>query len=321
MSEQKDMGIFFICFTILSIIWVYIFSITSFSYSDLFNFMAFQKLLSAEIIIYLILMGFVIAASVYVLLYFSQRLKETEIAVASLLGILFVIFAGWGLFSTKSFFILMMIFYALGCIWAIHKKVKIKETAWSRAKQGWVASRGVFLFLGVGALFGGIVVTYGSLPYYQGVMKSSALNLTTSVDISSFITEEDVRELVISQELTRAEIEELVRDEYERQEGFSDLSPAEQQRLIDTTTEETYQRQLDGREANIDRAYNFLQERKTVAPDTVSNIIERMPFTKTLLDLLPFFAGMISLSFVLIFGQVFVSPFAAILSIWIKKEK
>lgn len=174
--------------------------------------------------------------------------------------------------------------------------------------------------LGVSGLLGGLLFTYLSLPTYQGLVKSSLLNFTSNVDIGSIMSREDVRQIVMEQELSRDQIKNLVTQQYQQQSWFNALSASQQEQLIENATTETYNAQINNREQNVDNMYNFLKDRRLSLPSVTGDLIERIPLTKAMLDLMPIFTGLLLMSAITVFGQFFVGPFLALFSLGLKEK-
>jgi hypothetical protein len=320
-DRVKIMLIGIVAFSIFTAAGVYAFSLTEIGFVDAFNLNIFQKFFTGNTIFYLIIMGAFFAADAAVIAWLTNRLGGWDSAIVVIIGMGIALLFGVGanLFSTLYNFTIFMFFLLLGSVYAAHSNWDISGKGMSRAKTVYSVSKKVMTIMAVGGLVGGVMITYLDAPFYQGMVKSGIVTVASGVNIGSLITEENVRELVISQELSRAELEEFYMGFCSDDSACSTLPLSAQETFVQQSTDTALQAQTDNRDKNVDNFYTVLQKRNTALPDFTANIIENFPLTKAMLDILPLLTGLILYSAISVFGRIVVGPFAALFGLFVKK--
>lgn len=306
-------------FTLFSIFWVYLFSQTGIGFTDTLNPGFIFELLKAETVLFLILIAFVLAVSIFILVYFSRYLEKEIMAGIVVGGSILTIIAGTFWFTNIMVFSFIMVFYMIGCLFLVRTVPEIEETKFSKIKIGWKSSRKILFSMGLGGFLAGLIFVYVDLTEYQQNVKDSLLN-ATQMNLAGVITRDDVENIVIQQELTRDEIRSLIQDQFSGLSWFNDLLPSQQTMLVEEATDQTYNYQIENRDSNVDRLYNIMISKlESGEPLMGTEILDRIPIMKTMLNLLPVFSGLIIMSGILFFSQILVSPFSALLALLLKK--
>src|SRR3989344_5154480 len=138
--EWKKIAIGAGVFAALNFVWLYTYSLTRFSFNDAFDLnLVFKVASNSNAIAMLFVTGFLLAAALFIIAYFSHFLKHEETLALALMGGLPAFAAGLFWFSNKTAFFLMYAFYLAGCLFL----------AWGKPRE----INGLFDKLGAGLAF------------------------------------------------------------------------------------------------------------------------------------------------------------------------
>ncbi|GEM_PF-5413692 len=320
-DREKYLLIGAVAFSVITFGIAYLFSLTNLGFSDAFNLNIFQKLFVGNTILYLIIVGALFAADTALLVWITNKLKDWDPSIVGVAGsiIAFALGAGLHIYSTINSFGIFMFFYALGSFYVAHKTWDISGKGLSRAGAVYNASKRFMMIMAVGGLIGGIIITSSAGPYYQGLIKSNVIGFASGINLGSLITKDDVRQLVISQELTQAEITKAYTDSCNSDPSCSSLPDNQKQTYIQQQATKAYQAQTANLDKTVDSVYSSFQQKSSFLPTLTSDIIDRFPLTRVILNVLPIFIGLILYSAVATFGTIVVGPFSALFGLFLKK--
>lgn len=306
---------------VLNALWLYVYSRLGIEFDTVFDFGAALQMIGLSVIFAAFFIGFLIALAIFALLYVSRSLPRNEAVLVAVLGTAIPALLGT-FFVSGAVFLFMMVFYALGGIYMAATPEPGLKGVFQKMRAGWNAQRKVIFIVALGGLLVALLLTQANLPYYQQKVKSSLLNMTASLaNAEGLVSREDVRQMVISSELSSEEMHAQLVQSCEASPSCAALEPEVKQPFLENQTQKALLEQEAGREARVDLAYGEMRERFSgnQTRQLAERMLERLPLVNTAMAALPILAGVLAFSAILFFETLFIAPFAALLGLLLKK--
>ncbi len=330
--DKKTLPIAILSFTTLSMLWIYLYSMTGISFDHAFNLVSLIELINLKTTLILLATGLVLAKAIIVLNYFRTKLSKEEILLSCLVGSITPLIALYPLFTDKSAFLIMMMFYLTGTTLLIHfpSSKERKKSRLKALKVGWDNSKKLIYLLAIGAFFTGTFLTFLTLEERQEQFKTGIIDATqlqvAQMNLTRMLEDEEGGlELNLSREWYEENIfiPEIL-PEYNRSlmelygVTWEDLPPETQEQVFNETYETFKESYGDGglmenlQSTLGESMQEEIQER--VSETMGEQLFEEIPMFKAMLDFLPIIIGLAISSFVVMYGLLFVLPFCAVIN-------
>ena len=308
----------------LNALWLFMYSRMGIEFDTFFDFGAAFGLVDATTIFVAGFIGMLLSAAILALLYISRSLPRNEAVTAALLGTGVSAIAGAFFFGSRTIFLVMMAFYVAGSAYMASTPEPELKGIISKMRTAWNAQRKVMFVVALGGLFVGVVFTQANLPQYQEQVKSSLLNMTTLLvggNASGLVSLDDVRQIVVSSELTRDQALGRMEASCAATPSCASLSPSDKATFLESQTDKYMQDQAASREYRVQTTYSDMQSRFSgnQTAQMVGNMFNRLPIMRTAMTLLPLLAGVMAFSTILFLETLFVAPFSILFSLMLDK--
>lgn len=308
----------------LNALWLYMYSRMGIEFDTVFNFSAAFRLLDATTVFVAGFIGLLLAAAILALLYVSRSMPRNEAVTAALVGTGIPAVFGTFFFASKTIFLVMMAFYVGGSAYMASTPEPELKGIVSRMRAGWNAQRKVMFVVALGGFFVGLVFTQADLPKYQEQVRSSLLNMTSLLvggNASGLVSLEDVRQIVISSELTRDQARSQLEASCAVTPSCASLPPSDKSSFLSSQTDKYLQDQAANREYRVQATYADMQGRFSgnQTAQMVGNMFNRLPIMRTAMTLLPLLAGVMAFSTILFLEMLFIAPFSILFSLMLDK--
>lgn len=339
MTDRKTTILSITLFTVLTTLWVYLYSQTGISFDHSFNFVKVMNMFSLELILMLLAVGALLSGAITSLNFFRTKISEKGAILTALIGSIVPLVLLFSLFTNQLIFILMMLFYAAGAVLLVlfPSSKKRKENNFKALKIGWSNSKKVLYLLALGGFIIGMLATFSSLEQKQDQFMDGIVNMTSmqagQIDMGEIITGENGEEigLNMSREDYRQDIFiPTIIPEYNKtlnKNGmkWSDISSKQQETVFNESYnnfQETYSGdELASKlESSMSESINE-KIQKEMSGQIAEQLFESIPLFKTMMDLLPVLTGILIGSLILMYGLIFVSPFCAVMNPLMPKRK
>ena len=313
-----------VIFAMLNIGWVYVFTLSSIKFEYAFDPSALLTLVrdsGLTTLVILLIMGLMMALAILTARAFSSRLTKDETIIMVFVGAALPIAVCFSLFENTLVFSIIMLFYLLGCAFVIREPEK-EEGLLSKMGAEYDVSKRIMTLVALGSLVASLIFVYSHPTETQDKFKDSLIKVQTVMNISSLITKDDIRQMVLAGGtplLSKDQIREQLVNQTAILTGLTTEQVMADPALMDTINAKTdqvdaYQEQQ--MENTIDATYARLANSSS---EMTSPILERMfekPPLKYLFDFLPILISIMVASMVSLFGMVWVSPLSAFLGMF-----
>lgn len=337
--DKKMLAVSTAIFTVLNILWIYLYSTTSISFDHSFNFMLIMNVFSLELIIVLLITGIVLSGALMTLNFFRTKMSKEGSVLTVLVGSTVPLVLLFNTFTNEWIFIFMMLFYTAGALFLVlfPSSKKRKKSRFKALKTGWDNSKKVLYLLALGGFLIGMVATFSSLEQRQDEFMDGIINMTSvqagQIDVGELMQGDNGEGmgLNLSREEYRQEIFiPTVVPEYNKtlnENGmkWSDLSQ-EQQESVFNESYSSFQDTYSG-EGLAQKLESSMSEaigekiQKQMSGKIAEQLFENIPIFKAMMNLLPVLTGIVIGSFILMYGVLFVSPFCAVINSLMPKGK
>jgi|GEM_PF-5741156 len=298
------------------------------------------QVIKIENILFLILSGVALAATIITTNYFHIKQGKRNTAIASTAATIISIPILLPLFENRPIFISMMMFYLAGLITVTYlSKIEEKEGILEKLSSGWNISKKMIYLLAIGGLIIPLLMTATTLEYRQEQFKESMIDITESqieeIDLAEMIDPEEIDIGSKPGNMTKEEFKEDILlpqikmtgmpMDYETWENMTEEEREvtleylyeefmEEQEDIDETIEETFSRAIEQQLEDIET---------DIMRPMMEQMFEEIPIFNLTLRALPIITALVVSSLILLHGTIFVYPFFALMSliIPIKQEK
>jgi hypothetical protein len=319
MQIQKKTLVGAAIFTLLNIVWFFVFSKMNMGFFDLFDYNIFLNLMNLNIFFLLLLTSIIIAGAISIMFITASDDKKQNLILFGAGGgtsvvIAFIIFNS----LISMLFALAFIF---SCLLAICT-FKIETTSvFSKMKFGWGAARKVGAFFAIGALMIALFFTLLNKEVCEqktkeSISKFAARSVGQAIDMASLISKDDLKNLLCSS-VTREGVAKTA--EAQLGDMWNTLTEEQKNKIID----DSYAKSLEScsNDAYLNQAYATLQQNLNnrnisfVSESTIEKIMEQLPIMKTILQILPIISAIMLFSGINLFMTAFVAPFVALISL------
>lgn len=307
------LGIVF--FSIVNIIWVYLFTWTGIKFDDVFDpriVFRFTGEGASGLIFLLLAMGFLMALAISLVRLFSQYLNQTEKNIMVIAGVSIAILTCLSSYTNLVVFLIIMLFYMIGCLFLA--KADESKGFLSKLSSGFKASKKVVTILTIGSLVASFLFIAMNPAESQSKFKEAMLSFQSSINIGSLITKDDVREMVIGsgQLLTKDQMRQTILAGANVTEEQVAANPA----LADYVSEQVdkaYALQYDQLDKTIDSTYARLANSSSAMTRPIMEKMFQKPPFSYLFDFMPVLIAVLVASMVSLFGAVWIAPMAAVI--------
>ncbi len=305
-------------FTLINIWWVYLYTWTGLRFSDAFDpkvVLRFTGPDAISLILLLLAIGFMVALSIFLARLFSLYLNKLERTIMVVVGVALPIAACLSFFSNTLVFVIIMLFYMAGCMLLVYSKSEGGKS-WSKMKSNYHASKNVVALLAIGSLVASLLFVYMNLDDSKAKFEDAMLNFQSSINIGSFISKDDVRNMVVSQMFTKDQLREQIINGTAAQLGIPVDQITSNQTIMDTVNQQTdiaYNKQISSLDSIIDQNYaRITNSTSAMTRPIIEKMFANPPFSY-LFDFLPILIALVITSLVSSFGAIWISPMSGAL--------
>jgi len=305
-------------FTLINIWWVYLYTWTGIRFSDAFDpkiALRFTGPDAITLILLLLAIGFMIALSIFLARLFSLYLNKLERTIMVAVGVALPILACLSFFNNTLVFLIIMLFYMAGCMLLVYSKSESGKS-WGKMKSNYHASKNVVTFLAIGSLVASLLFVYMNLDDSKAKFKEAMLSFQSSINIGSFISKDDVRNMVVSQLFTKDQLREQIINGTAAQLGVPVDYITSNQTIMDTVNQQTdiaYDKQMSSIDSIIDQNYARITNSTSVMTRPIMEKMFATPPFSYLFDFLPILIALVITSLVSSFGAIWISPMSGAL--------
>jgi len=307
-------------FTLINIWWVYLYTWTGIRFSDAFDpkvMLKFTDPNAINLILLLLVIGFMIALSIFLARLFSLHLNKPERTIMVAVGVILPITICLSFFSNTLIFLIIMLFYMVGCLFLVYSKHEGGKP-WSKMKSNYNASKNVVTFLAIGSLVASLLFVYMNLEDSKASFKEAMLDFQSGINIGSFMTRDDVKEMVLNsgQLLTRDQIRDQLINGTATQLGIPIDQVTSNQAtmdMINTKADEIYANQMSSLDQTVDQTYAKLTNSTSAMTRPIMEKMFAAPPFSYLFDFLPILIAVVITSLVSSFGAIWISPMSGAL--------
>lgn len=317
------LGIVF--FSIVNIIWVYLFTWTGIKFDDVFDpkiVFRFTGEGASGLIFLLLAIGFLMALSISLVRLFSQYLNQMEKNIMVVSGVTIAILTCLSSYTNLLVFVIIMLFYMIGCL--LLAKVGESKGLFSKLSSSFNASKKVVTILTIGSLVASFLFIAMNPTESQSKFKESMLSFQSSINIGSLITKDDVRNLVANQLQTKDQIRDLLINgsvtQIAADRGISEDDVRNDATLmaliesqVDSRVDSVYQAQYDSLDKTIDQTYAKMSNSSSALMRPIMEKMFAKPPFSYLFDFMPVLIAVLVASMVSLFGAVWIAPMAAVI--------
>jgi len=307
-------------FTLINIWWVYLYTWTGLKFSDAFDpkiALKFTGPNAITLILLLLAIGFMVALSIFLARLFSLYLNKLERIIMVAIGVILPIAACLSFFNNTLAFLIIMLFYMAGCMLLVYSKHEGGKS-WSKMKSNYHASKNVVTFLAIGSLVASLLFVYMNLDDSKAKFKEAMLSFQSSINVGSFISKDDVRQMILSS--GQLMTEEQIRDQLVNQTAVTNgvtpdviLSDSNIMTLIDANVTKIYNMQMENLDKTIDQNYARMTNSTSAMTRPIMEKMFATPPFSYLFDFLPILIALVITSLVSSFGAIWISPMSGAL--------
>lgn len=298
--------------TLLTISWIYVYSLTGISFDLLFQLGEITELMKVQTLIFLVISGALLATTLMLTQYFSQKQRHTNSILAIAISTSIAIAALAPILKNPPVFVSMMMFYLSGLILIAYLPMPEKKKGiLNILSSGWETTKKVVYFLGLGGFIITMLMTFATLEQRQEQIQDSVVEITQA-QIRGMDLEGMVGEGIgpgLDAELTKEEFEEQLIEgiktmgmpmNYSR---WQELDEEQQENIINQSYQ-NYQEEME--EGLLTMPDEQLEEQ---VEETVAEMFVEIPAFRIMLDLLPILTAAIASSMIVLYGTILVPPF------------
>ncbi len=302
-------------FSIVNIIWVYLFTWTGIRFDDVFDpkiVFRFTGEGASGLIFLLLAIGFLMALSISLVRLFSQYLNQMEKNIMVVAGVTIAILTCLSSYTNLVVFVIIMLFYMLGCL--LLAKTGESKGLFSKLSSSFNASKKVVTILTIGSLVASFLFIAMNPAESQSKFKESMLSFQSSINIGSLITKDDVRNMVIGsgQLLTKDQIRQTIlsgANVTEEQLAANPVLAA----YVSEQVDKAYALQYDQLDKTIDSTYaRLVNSSSSMTRPIMEKMFAKPPFSY-LFDFMPILIAVLVASMVSLFGAIWIAPMAAVI--------
>jgi hypothetical protein len=305
MKNPKAMAIGLAAFSVVNIIWLYLYTLVGIKFSDAMDPKILFKFAGPNgpmMILLLLGVGFLIALSIFLVRLFSRDLSTIERLVMIAAGVAISIGVGSVLYSNLIVFVIMMAFFMLGCM--MIAEPESVSGFFSKLGAGNGATKRVMLMLTIGSLVASLIFVSMNTDDAKIKTKDAISSLMSNLNFSSMLSnivpggvmsQDQIREMLINQTMNNLG---FTRDQV--------LNDPTLMTSIDGNASQIYQSQAQ----QIGRLTNTSGTMQPI----IENLLDNPPFSY-FFDFLPIIIAVAVASVVSLFGAVWVSPMGALLGL------
>jgi hypothetical protein len=313
--------------TVANTAWVYLYTLVGLNFTKIFDpvfFIGFMKDISW--VPALLLTGFLIAVSIFIARFFSAYISKPERLLMLLVGVIVPMAIGLVLYSNLLIFIIVMLFYLLGCVLAIGLADTEIKGLFSKFGSGYNVTKTVLNIVAIGSIVASLLFFYTNLEDSQAKFKEGILSIQSQINLGSFLSKDDIRGMIMSSGsvMTVDQIKELLITQAATASGVSaDMIRANPaiMSMIDGNATVIYDNQIQSLDAQVDRAYDQITNSSS---STIRPLLESMlskPPMKYIIDFMPVISAIIVASFISLFSMVWVSPMGSLIGVLMPKRE
>ena len=307
-------------FTVLNILWVYLYSLVGLNFTQIYNpvfFLDLAKDLSWVPV--LLLTGAVLAAAIFVARLFASYLAKNERLLMVAIGGVIPLAIGLAIYSNLIVFSVTMVFYILGCVLAIGLPETELKGALSKMGSGYSVSKTVINLVAIGSLVASLIFFYSNLEDSQTKFKEGIVGIQSQLNIGSFISKDDVKQMVGGS----------ITDDQLRQQAATQIGNSIGKTADEVLADPTYTSLIETAVANakssidqtVDDSYSkMVNSSSNVVGPLLESMLSKPPL-KYLIDFMPLLSAIIIASLVSSFGMVWVGPINAVLGVSIPNKQ
>ena len=305
-------------FTLINIWWVYLYTWTGIRFSDAFDpkiALKFTDPNAITLILLLLAIGFMIALSIFLARLFSLHLNKFERTIMVVVGVILPIAACLSFFNNTLVFLIIMLFYMAGCMLLVYSKQEGGKS-WSKMKSNYNASKNVVTFLAIGSLVASLLFVYMNLDDSKAKFKEAMLSFQSSINVGSFISKDDVRNMVVSQLPTKDQLREQIINGTAAQLGIPVDQITSNQTIMDIVNQQTdiaYEKQMSSIDGIIDQNYARMTNSTSAMTRPIMEKMFATPPFSYLFDFMPILIALVITSLVSSFGAIWISPMSGAL--------
>jgi len=314
----KMLAIGSLVFTLINIWWVYLYTWTGIRFSDAFDpkiALKFTGPNAITLILLLLAIGFMIALSIFLARLFSLHLNKLERTIMVAVGVILPIAVCLSFFNNTLVFLIIMLFYMAGCMLLVYSKHEGSKS-WSKMKSNYNASKNVVTFLAIGSLVASLLFVYMNLDDSKAKFKEAMLSFQSSINVGSFISKDDVRNMVVSQLPTKDQLREQIINGTVAQLGIPVDQITSNQTIMDLVNQQTdiaYEKQISSIDGIIDQNYARMTNSTSAMTRPIMEKMFATPPFSYLFDFLPILIALVVTSLVSSFGAIWISPMSGAL--------
>ncbi len=329
-NSAKCLGITTGIFTVLNLVWLYLYQEIGISFDFAFQLGKAMQLFNIQTALLLISTGFVLSGALMTIHYFNRELDSVKIVMAGIIGSFIPALILFPFFKNQAVFFLMISFYALGvALQAYLSHPEKKEGKFRRLKYGWGLSKKAIYTLSIGGFLVGLLMTSANLQQRQGQLKSSLMNVTkaqtqqmnlTGMSTGGMgnVSRDWFVENIFKPEIL-PEYNKSLQEKYDL--TWSDLTQEEQDNVMNNSYNNFKESYGEGGMATNIQSTIVEQMQDKVSEAVINSMFEQVPMLRIMLQALPVITGLVISSFVLLYGTLFISPFCALIELFIPLER
>jgi hypothetical protein len=259
-----------------------------------------------------------IALSIFLARLFSLYLNKLERTIMVAVGVILPMVACLSFFNNTLVFLIIMLFYMAGCMLLVYSKHEGGKS-WSKMKSNYHASKNVVTFLAIGSLVASLLFVYMNLDDSKAKFKEAMLSFQSNINLGSFISKDDVRNMVVGQLKTKDQLKQDAVNATAKQLGISIDDVLSNQAYMDTINAQVdaaYNAQMSNVDKIIDENYARLTNSTSAMTRPIMEKMFQSPPFSYLFDFLPILIALVITSLVSSFGAIWISPMSGALGVF-----